>query len=294
LKTALLEDSERPRRRQVNCRGRKGRYMRRVVVRVLGLLAAAVFAGAAAGGSSFTVGQTPPPNTGFNQGLLIFQTGVSGGASYTVPPGTWQVTSWSVNVGTDFGGIGPMAAVLATPTGGGNYAIDAVTPVATPTLNMLNTFPVSLTVHGGDVLGVWNGTGFFENALNTGAEGDTVDFHLALGSPPGVGASFSTTAADGILIPVSVTLESLDPAHMIDSLQATVSGLGLPKGTSTALNSSLRDAMDALAAHDTAGACAALQAFLNKVRAQAGKKLTTEQAQELISAASNIRTQLGC
>jgi hypothetical protein len=268
--------------------------MRRVVVRVLGLLTAAVFASSAAGGSSLTVGQTPPPNNGFTQNLLIFQTGVSSGASYTVPPGTWQVTSWSVNVGIDFGGTGPMAAVFATPTGGGNYAIDAVTPVAIPTLNMLNTFPASLTVHGGDVLGVWNGTGFFENALSTGAEGDTVDFHLSVGAAPAVGASFSTTAANGILIPVSVTLESLDPAHMIEGLQATVSGLGLPKGSTTALNSSLRDALGALALGDTASACDSLQAFLNKVRAQAGKKLTPAQAEQLTTAVNEIRTQLGC
>jgi hypothetical protein len=109
-----------------------------------------------------------------------------------------------------------------------------------------------------------------------------------------VGASFSTTAANGILIPVSVTLESLDPAHMIEGLQATVSGLGLPKGSTTALNSSLRDALGALALGDTASACDSLQAFLNKVRAQAGKKLTPAQAEQLTTAVNEIRTQLGC
>ena len=267
---------------------------RRFVVRVLGLLTAAVFAGSAAGGSSLTVGQTPFPNTGLNRSLLIFQTGASSGASYTVPPGTWQMTSWSVNVGSDFGGIGPMAAVLAKPTGGGNYMIDAVTPVELPTLNMLNTFPVSLTVHGGDVLGVWNGSGFFENALNTGAEGDTVAFHLSVGDAPAVGSSFSTTAQGDILIPVSVTLGSLDPAQMTEGLQATVSTLGLPKGLTTALNSSLQDVLNALGLNDTAGACSALQAFLSKVRAQTGKKLTPAQAQELTSEANALQAQLGC
>src|ERR1051326_5953274 len=267
---------------------------RTVGVWAAGLLAAAVLAGSAAGDSSFTVGQTPTPNNGFTQDLFIFQTGVSGGAAYTVPPGTWRMTSWTVNVGADFGGTGPMAAVLGRPDGADRYAIDAVTPVETPTLNMLNTFPSDLTVHGGDVLGVWNGSRFFENALVTGVEGDTVAFDLAVGATPAVGVSFPTTADTGILIPVSVTLESLDPAQMVTDLQTTVSGLGLPKGTATALGSSLRRAFDALAQNDTAGACDALQAFVNKVQAQAGKKLTSEQAAELASAANEIRSQLGC
>ena len=266
---------------------------RRFVVRFLGLLTAVALVSSAAG-SSLTVGQTPPPNNAFTQSILVFQTGASSGTSYTVPPGTWRVTSWSVNVGTDFGGTGPMAAVLATPTGGGTYTVDAVTPAETPTLNMLNTFPVSLTVHGGDVLGVWNGSGFFENAVSTDFEGDTVAFHLSVGAAPAVGTSFSTTAARNIVVPVSVTLASVDPAQMTEDLQATVSALGLPKGLTTALNSSLRDILDALAVNDTAGACASLQAFLSKVRAQAGKKLTSDQVQQLTSAANDIRTHLGC
>jgi hypothetical protein len=260
----------------------------------IGLLAAAVLVGSAAGASSLTIGETPAPNTAFTQNLLIFQTATSSGSSYKVPPGTWHMTGWSVNVGADFGGVGGMAAVLATPDGTGNYTVDAVTPVETPILNMLNTFPADLTVHGGDVLGVWNGTGFFQNALDTGTDGDTVAFHLAVGSAPPAGASFSTISQSNIRVPVSVTLESLDAAQMIGDLQATVSDLGLPKGMTTALNSSLGEARDAVARNDITTACNSLQAFLNKVRAQTGKKLTPEQAAELASEANQIRTQLGC
>jgi hypothetical protein len=268
--------------------------MSRFGVCAAGLLAAAALVSAAAGASPFAVGQAPPPNASLTQNLLVFQTGVSSGTSYIVPPGTWRVTSWSVNVGSDFGGTGLMAAVFGTPTGPDNYTIDAVTPAETPTLNMLNTFPASLTVHGGDVLGVWNGTGFFENALFTGGEADTIAFHLSVGAAPGAGDIFSTTPDASRLIPVSVTLESLDPAQMVTDLRTTVSGLGLSKGTATALDSSLQRAVAALGANDTNGACNALNAFLNKVRAQAGKKLTADQADQLISAANEIRTQLGC
>jgi len=159
---------------------------------------------------------------------------------------------------------------------------------------MLNTFPASLTVHGGDVLGVWNGTGFFENALYTGGESDTVAFSLLVDPAPAAGDSASTIPDNNILVPVSATLESLDPAQMITDLQTTVSGLELPKGTATALNSSLGEASAALARKNSTAACNALNAFLNKVQAQTGKKLTPDEAEELTSAANQIRAQLGC
>jgi hypothetical protein len=50
----------------------------------------------------------------------------------------------------------------------------------------------------------------------------------------------------------------------------------------------------ALAAGDPAGACAALADFVAHVRAQAGKAIPAAQAQQLVAAATRIRTQLGC
>jgi subtilisin-like proprotein convertase family protein len=82
--------------------------------------------------------------------------------------------------------------------------------------------------------------------------------------------------------------------QQIADLQATVAGLGLPHGLTTALNAKLQDALTDLNADDTAGACDSLQAFLNQVKAQTGKKLTTAQAQQLTDAANAIRTQLDC
>jgi FIMAH domain len=90
------------------------------------------------------------------------------------------------------------------------------------------------------------------------------------------------------LITVTYTLS---PAQLIASLQGTVTGLGLPKGLTTALNSKLQHALDA---DDTAGACDSLQAFLNQVKAQTGKKIPSGDAQELTDAANDIRTQLDC
>jgi len=108
---------------------------------------------------------------------------------------------------------------------------------------------------------------------------------------PGGGGSISLAYAGSL--PHSIQLFE-SPAANIADLQATVAGLGLPKGLTTALNAKLQDALNDLNAGDTAGACDSLQAFLNQVKAQTGKGLTSAQAQELTDAASAIRTQLGC
>jgi subtilisin-like proprotein convertase family protein len=92
---------------------------------------------------------------------------------------------------------------------------------------------------------------------------------------------------------LDITAETT-PEQKIADLQATVAGLGLPHGLTTALNAKLQDALNDLNADDTAGACDSLQAFLNQVKAQTGKKLTTAQAQQLTDAANAIRTQLDC
>ena len=84
------------------------------------------------------------------------------------------------------------------------------------------------------------------------------------------------------------------PAQKITDLQTTVSGMGLPKGLTTALNAKLQEALTDLASNDTQGACDSLQAFLNQVNAQTGKALTVAQAQQLIDAVNDIQTQLGC
>jgi len=84
------------------------------------------------------------------------------------------------------------------------------------------------------------------------------------------------------------------PASITQNLQATLQGFGLPDGTANALNAKLRNALAAIGAGDTAGACSALKDFINQVNALTGKKLTTAQANTLITAAESIRAQLGC
>jgi hypothetical protein len=92
-----------------------------------------------------------------------------------------------------------------------------------------------------------------------------------------------------------VTVTFTEPVEtQIADLKELVAGLRLPKGLTTALNSKLDEALAALDADDTAAACGSLQAFLNQVAAQNGKKLTEAQAQQLTDAANEIRAMLDC
>jgi subtilisin-like proprotein convertase family protein len=93
---------------------------------------------------------------------------------------------------------------------------------------------------------------------------------------------------------LDISVQAPDAAEKIADLQELVAGLGLPKGLTTALNSALDEALAALDADDTAGACDSLQAFLNQVAARNGKKLTAAQAQQLSDAANEIRALLDC
>jgi FIMAH domain len=83
-----------------------------------------------------------------------------------------------------------------------------------------------------------------------------------------------------------------DPDQAITDLKDTVSGMGLPKGLTTALNAKLNAALAALDADDHASACTALQDFQNLVNAQTGKKLTQGQAEDLTDAATQIFEQI--
>ncbi|MFH1723969.1 MAG: LamG-like jellyroll fold domain-containing protein [Elusimicrobiota bacterium] len=74
----------------------------------------------------------------------------------------------------------------------------------------------------------------------------------------------------------------------IDDLVGRVESLGLPEGIETSLLAKLRGARDALERGSDKAAVNKLEAFANEVRAQSGKKLTPEQADELTEAARKV------
>jgi len=78
------------------------------------------------------------------------------------------------------------------------------------------------------------------------------------------------------------------PEDLIDDLQSTVVDLELPNGLENSLNSSLNNAMSSLQNGNTGAAINKLEAFINKVQAQSGKKIDETDADELIADAEAI------
>jgi hypothetical protein len=88
-------------------------------------------------------------------------------------------------------------------------------------------------------------------------------------------------------LPDSVSDQLNDLSTLLDSFD-------LPDGTEASLISKLQDALTAVNNSDTATACDSLTAFIKASQAQSGKKLTAEQTTQLIDAAAQIKTDLGC
>jgi hypothetical protein len=75
-------------------------------------------------------------------------------------------------------------------------------------------------------------------------------------------------------------------------LIARVQSLGLPKGLENSLVSKLEAALASLNRGNKKAAINQLQAFINEVNAQRGKKITEQQATELIADAQQIINSL--
>jgi hypothetical protein len=112
--------------------------------------------------------------------------------------------------------------------------------------------------------------------------------------------SFTYKVSDGLadsnLATVSVTVGNLPPEVMVEILSDAVEDLNLPDGTETSLIASLHTASkvlnDSNPQNDVA-AVGALQAFINKIEAQRGKKISEADADTLIAGALYIIVVLG-
>jgi hypothetical protein len=80
----------------------------------------------------------------------------------------------------------------------------------------------------------------------------------------------------------------------IASIIDEVTEEGLPHGTERSLLAKLEGAQRKLDAGNVRGACGSLGAYINEVRAQAGKKLETDYAETLALAATAVRESIGC
>lgn len=130
---------------------------KRFRVPIFALTAVVAFALLAAGAvAQVTVGQvapTPNPEAFCEETLPFdeFQTAVSSGASYAVPAPGGVITSWSTNAGPGAGQ--KLELKVFRPIGPGAYTVVGHDIARALVPSTLNTFPVSIPVQAGDVVG---------------------------------------------------------------------------------------------------------------------------------------------
>lgn len=141
----------------------------------------------------------------------------------------------------------------------------------------LRNFPYNLT------LGSGGPSALLEIPVNAG---DEVDLHLLV-SGGAIGLNFSIT----------LTTDSINLVGAIENLAVSVFDMNLQNGIENSLDSKLDAALaalqDANVSNDGA-ACNSLAAFVSAVEAQRNKKISNAQANQLIAAAQEIRSMLGC
>lgn len=135
-------------------------------------------------------------------------------------------------------------------------------------------------------------TGKLYRVTNTPAVSETLN---EIGVCNGTGRIAYSIPGDGSfdIYAVSFPVPSVTE-DQIDDLVALIGSFNLPPGTANSLLTKLQSARTALASSDTATACSFLTSFINECTAQSGKKLTTDQATQLINSANTIKTSLGC
>lgn len=104
------------------------------------------------------------------------------------------------------------------------------------------------------------------------------------------------TAIDGSLnqsSAVQVITVITDPVQLIPNLDEQVHEMGLSAGTTQSLDAKLDATLDSLQAGQVRAAENQLRAFVHYVKAQRGKKLSGEQADELLAAANVLLELLG-
>jgi acyl-CoA reductase-like NAD-dependent aldehyde dehydrogenase len=135
------------------------------------------------------------------------------------------------------------------------------------------------------------------SASDTCDANPTVSCEPASGSTFPIGTTFvSCTATDATGNGTSASFPVIvqGAAEQASDLLAAVQSFNLQEGIANSLVAKLQNALDAISAGNEMAGCNQLGAFINEVQAQAGKKVTVEQANQLIAAANQIKAVLGC
>ena len=243
---------------------------------------------------------TAPPNVtvGTGPGATMCSALVS---NATLGTATTSDNSGIVTVsrsGVPAGNVFPVGATIVTYTATDSVglmtsAMQTVTvnDTTAPLLSTLPNVTVNATSPAGAVVT------YPLPAVTDNCPGVSVACTPPSGSTFAIGTSTVTcTATDAAGNSASKTFQVtiVDAAGQTTNLSALVSSLGLDHGIENSLLAKLSNALAAISAGNLGSACGLLDAFINEVQAQTGKKITAAQAAQLIAAATQIKAVLGC
>ena len=223
-----------------------------------------------------------------------------------VSPGQHDPILWQGSIANDLG-PGPNSAfsaardindfgqIVAYYDDGSSRHAQLWTPSdsTAPVLNVPSTITVNATSQQGTVV----------NYSATATDPDNPSSELTISCSPSSGSTFPIGTT-------TVNCSASDPAGntsvgrfsivvngastQTTNLIALTNSLNLAPGTQNSFDAKLQAVQSALNTNDTTTACSTLAAYINEVNAQSGKKLTTDQADQLIIAAEQIKAAMGC
>jgi len=226
------------------------------------------------------------------QSLSLLDGLLSGGGSFTPS----AINAAGHVAGSSNGGASPEHAVVYA-----NGAFTALADLAGATASRASGINADGVVTGTAVrpdgsraVGWWDGVPHDLNALLL-EPADVVLEEASAVNDAGQVIAWGTDRTNPSNVRIrSFLLAPVSAATVLGDLIDLVVAMDLPHGTETSLLSKLEAAQAALAAGDTATACASLQGFINEARAQSGKKIPVADAEAVIAAAERIRGMLGC
>jgi len=169
-----------------------------------------------------------------------------------------------------------------------------------------DTIPPEITLLGSPLVTLVVGETYVEaGATVTDNSGEDLSGSLIIDAS-GVNTSVAGTyivtydvsdSSGNAALQVTRTVQVITPAQAIQNLIDLVLSMELPKGTENSLISNLDTAIDKLEdsnPNNDSVTCGILGSFVNKVDAQDGKKLATDQAETLRGLAEDIQAAIDC
>jgi len=109
-----------------------------------------------------------------------------------------------------------------------------------------------------------------------------------------LGMRISGEASEGVEDEEEPEVAPIDVPEALTLLSETIASIDMNPGVRNSLEALVRNSLRKFEAGELEPGCGMLNALLNQIRAQSGKQVPTEAAQDLITQLESIQAQIGC